>query len=147
MTNEDIIAALKRYDKHLWGINASYKDAAKIIGCKPVRIKTILFTKTVDPNPEGKRSQYIYEWNGNVEWFKCPDVSGGTRSPTKEKSIGRKDWDRLRQLFSEKRGLIESDGATMEFVIRLRRKNRLPANEHIVNEMLCLKKMSLKGVV
>jgi hypothetical protein len=138
MTNEAVIAALQKYDKHLWGINASYKDAAKLIGLsKPDKIKMILFDKV-----DG-----AWEWNGNIQFFKCPDWEGGSRSPTKEKSIGRKDWDRLKQLFADKRELIESEGATMEFVIRLCRKNRLPANEHIVNELLTLKKMSLKGVV
>lgn len=147
MFAEDIIAALQKYDKHLWGINANYKEAAKLIGLdKPGRIKSILFTKTADPNPQGKRGVYIYEWNGHLQWFKCPDAAGGPRSATKNKAIGHKSWDRLKQLFAEKRGLIESDGVTMAFVIRLCRANRLPANEHIVTELLKLRKITLKGV-
>lgn len=128
MTTHAIIAALRQYDKPLWAANATYKEAAKLIGCKPAQIKKAL--------PDA-----------GLEFYKSPDWCRGPRSPTKQNSIGRKSWGRLKQLFSEKRDLIESYGVTMPFVIRLCRHYRLPANEHIVNELLTLRKITLKGVV
>lgn len=135
MTNDELVILLKKWDKHLYGINASYKEAARLIGLdKPSRIKKVLDDACV--------------------WYKNPNKATGPKKATaiknkKGKVIGlsMKQWDRLRQFFAEQRELIESDGVTMEFVIRLCRSNWLPANAHIVNEMLSLKKISLKGVV
>jgi hypothetical protein len=56
MTNEELIILLKKWDRHLWGINATYKDAAKLIGLdKPGRIKKVQGDRVMEPTEEGKK--------------------------------------------------------------------------------------------
>lgn len=148
MTNSDLVVLLKRYDKHLWGINATYSEAARIIGiAKSSAVKRALwqFRETAF-DAQKQKSVGHYDWRGNVDWYKHPDRASGPKKATKGVALGRKSWDRLKQFFAEKRELIESEGSTMEFVIRLFRSYHPPANAHIVTELLALKKVTLKGV-
>lgn len=151
MSNADLVLLLKRYDKHLWGINATYSEAARLLKiASPSAIKWRLFDKvlvTAGDKEKGIKPVYTYPWRGNVEWYKHPDRASGPRKATMGIALGRKSWDRCKQFFAEHRQLIESEGSTMEFVIRLFRSYHLPANAHIVTELLALKKVTLKGIV
>lgn len=77
---DEIVEWLSKWDKHLWGINASYKQAAKLSGFKAADIKDVLWV--IDD--KGHR-----DWAGVISWWKCPDAEGGRRKPTKETSLSR----------------------------------------------------------
>lgn len=158
MSNAELTELLQKYDKHLWGINATYKEAARLMGiAKPSAIKIRLWDRELVEAGDvmiGKKPVYRMNWRGNTDWYKHPDWMSGPKKATAIKNkagkvigLSAKQWDRLKVFFAENRDLIESDGSTMEFVIRLCRYNHLPANTHIVSELLALKKVTLKGVV
>ena len=85
MTDTEAMKWLQRYDKHLWGINASYVDAAKLMAPsglrpKPKQIASLLFdtvpTAVQDEHGDIKASTRL-EWRGVIRYWKCPDYASG----------------------------------------------------------------------
>lgn len=127
MTDHKLVSLLRRYDKHLFGLNASYKQAAELLGYSVPEIKKCLASTALD-------------------YWKNPDYATGPRMPTKEIALTYKEWDSVKQFFARHAVGIVSEGVTVPFIVRVMRSKRLPANESIVNEMLSYRKITLKGV-
>ena len=158
MTDTEAMQWLQRYDKHLWGINASYVDAAKLMapsGLRPKQIASLLFetvaTEVEDEHGEIKASTRL-EWRGAITYWKCPDYSGGPRRPTTDKGKdGKKwrgpstrQWDALKLFVTENKAVLMEPTTTIAFAIRLMRSHWLPSNQHIVNELFTLRKIPVR---
>lgn len=160
MTDTEAMKWLQRYDKHLWGINASYVDAAKLMAPsglrpKPKQIASLLFdtvaTEAEDEHCEIKASTRL-EWRGTIRYWKCPDYAGGPRRPTTDRGKGGKkwqgpstrQWDALKMFMTENKAVLMEPTTTIAFAIRLMRSHWLPCNQHIVTELFTLRKIPLR---
>lgn len=141
---------LKVHDKHLWGINASYAAAAKMLGDRCVDAKSmaalVFDTKKFERiDDKGEVHEHTkMEWSGNCKWWKNPEEEYGPRAAIKNKSLSLKKWDQVKEHVLYFRKLFMEPDTTIDFVIRHLRRSRLPANVHIVTEVFNLKKMPLR---
>jgi len=141
---------LKVFDKHLWGINASYAAAAKMLGDRCVDAKSmasLVFNNVkyerIDDNGEVHAHTRV-EWSGNCKWWKNPEEEYGPRAAIKKKSLSLKKWDQVKEHVMYFRKLFMEPDTTIDFVIRHLRRSKLPANIHIVTEVFNLKKIPLR---
>lgn len=118
---------LEANEKMLYGINASFKDASDLSG----------FTR--------KELMNAVHQSG-LKYWRQPVEKGTPIKPTKEVSLDWKDWEKVQVFFRRNHNIITEPGTTVGFIIRLMRSKRIPANEHIVCEMLHHRKITLKGV-
>lgn len=123
----DIIKWLRDHDKALYGMNATYKKAAELAGV-----------------PRKQVMKHIYD--AELKYWQRKEPKGTPKKATKEINLDWKDWENVQVFFRRFHNIIIEPGTTVEFIIRLMRSKRLPANEHIVNEMLQHRKITLKGV-
>lgn len=147
---------LKIWDMHLWGINASYAQAAKMLNDKCVDAKSmaslVFGRKEIQREGDGGEihTSYRIEWTGHCRWWKNPDEEYGPRSPTKNTAknncLGTRSWDRIKAHVIEHEGLFSDPNATIAFVIRHLRRARLKANVHIVTEVFNAKMMAIREV-
>lgn len=147
---------LKLYDKHLWGINANYKEVCKLapreLELTPVRLTRILWDlsiQEVEENGEVKKKK-LQEYTGVLKWYKSPDECTGPRKSCISKKRGlfialsSHAWDRLKQFTAEKKAVFMEPDSTVAFAIRMFRRSYLPANEHIISEVFGSKKIPLR---
>jgi len=160
MTAEPAMQWLQRYDKHLWGINASYAEAAKLAATMGLHVKAkalaaMLFetvpTEIKDEHGDIKASTRL-EWRGAIRYWKCPDYASGPRRPTtdrgkdgkKWRGPSTKQWDALKLFMTENKVVLMEPTTTIAFAIRLMRRQWLPSNWHIVTELFTLRKIPLR---
>jgi hypothetical protein len=147
---------LKLWDKHLWGINASYGAAEKMMGIRGVTGKAIaglLFDRVETVDSEGEVHSQL-EWRGTITYWKCPDYADGPKKPTtsvgangkKWRGPSTKQWDALKLFVAEHKAVLMEPGTTVAFAIRFMRRHWLPANSHIVNELFTLRKIPIRSV-
>jgi len=149
---KEAVAWLKLWDKHLWGINASYAEAAKMLGDPCISAKTLtdlLYDVSVGERVDDAGEVHkvtTRTWRGTLLYWKCPDMMSGPRSATKKKSLGRKRWDDLKALVARTKAMLMEKDTTVAFAIRHMRSNWLPANAHIVSELFTLKHIPMREV-
>ena len=160
MTDTEAIQWLQRYDKHLWEINASYVGAAKLMAADGLRLSTrnianhlfeTVATEVEDEHGEIKTITRL-EWRGAITYWKCPDYSDGPRRPTTDRGVNGKkwrgpstrQWDVLKLFMTENKVVLIEPTTTIAFAIRLMRRQWLPANQHIVNELFTLRKIPVR---